>query len=62
MDANADDQAMASMDKHEGELKAVLTTEQYASYTKWCAEQHGKTMDPGMDKKDGMKSNDGMKK
>ncbi|MBP6312039.1 MAG: hypothetical protein KA408_07215 [Flavobacteriales bacterium] len=60
MDAKADDKAMASVDKHEEELKGVLTPEQYANYTKWCSEQHGKKMHPEMGKSDGMKSKDGM--
>ena len=41
MAAKDDAMAMASMGKHETELKAILTPDQYTKYTAWCAEQHG---------------------
>lgn len=33
------DTKTASVSKHEGELKAVLTPEQYEKWQKWCAER-----------------------
>lgn len=33
--------ATASVNKHEEQLKAVLTPEQYTKWSQWCAETHG---------------------
>jgi len=41
MAAKDDATAMASMTKHETELKGILTPDQYTKYNAWCAEQHG---------------------
>jgi len=52
MAAKDDATAMRSMTKHETELKAILTPDQYTNYTAWCAEQHGDKMKSDM-KSDG---------
>ncbi|MCB0765302.1 MAG: hypothetical protein R2815_05295 [Flavobacteriales bacterium] len=47
MKADATRMEGKSMDhasKHEAELKAVLTPEQYTKWTKWCEEKHGSKM------------------
>lgn len=44
-DANKADmtKSSASVSKHEEQLKAVLTPEQYTKWAQWCAETHGAT-------------------
>lgn len=48
MESKEDASAMAAMAKHETELKAVLTPDQYTKYTAWCATEHGEKAKAGM--------------
>jgi hypothetical protein len=42
---NAGTDATASVDRHEQRLKSVLTEEQYAKWSEWCANKEHKKME-----------------